>query len=133
MSILGPTWRIQVYNGSGATSGAITVKGKRWKPNSSDGRADYEDTEQTFFNVASLANATYSSGSAISNDATTEGYYGVALSISITGSTATGEYRVYLQRSTNGGTTWPDNAGGDLVGVFEVTASTTEKFDVVMQ
>jgi len=124
--MLGPHWRVQVYNGTGAVSGAITVKGLRWKPNATDGSKAFEGTEQTFLTAVSLASVTWVSGTSISNIAVGEGYYGASLRIEITGGTAAGDYTVILQHSTDGGVTWPNNGEGVLLGVFNVAASTAE-------
>ena len=128
--MLGAYFRIQVKNTSGATSGAVTVKGKRWKPSSTDGSYEAESTEQTFLNAASIASGGFANGTAFDNTATGTGYYGASLSVSITGGTAAGDYEVWLQHSTDAGVTWPADGEGILLGVFNVAASTTKIFDI---
>ncbi len=127
--MLGANWRIVVKNATGATSGAVSVKGKRWKPNSS-GEYDPENTEQTFFSVSTITSGSYSTGSGVSNDAAGENYYGATMAVSITNGTSAGDYEVWLQTSTDGGTTWPNNGAGTLLGVFNVAASSTGTFDI---
>jgi hypothetical protein len=128
MTALAANWRIQVKNATGQTSGAVSIKGKRWKPGSS-GEIDHEDTEQTFLSVASIASGAFAAPSnpGISNDGTGEGYHGVQLSISITNGSSAGNYEIYLQHSSDGGTTWPDDGEGELIGVIAVDVSATKK------
>lgn len=128
MTALAANWRIQVKNATGATSGAVSAKGKRWKPGIS-GEIDHEDTEQTFLSVASIASGAFAAPSnpGISNDGAGEGYYGAQLSISITNGSSAGNYEIYLQHSSDGGTTWPDDGEGELIGVIAVDVSATKK------
>jgi hypothetical protein len=127
MTVLAAHWRIQVKNATGATSGAVSVKGKRWKPGIS-GEIDHEDTEQTFLSVASIASGAFAAPSnpGISNDGAGEGYHGVQLSVSIANGSSAGNYELYLQHSSDGGTTWPSDGEGELIATVNVGASATK-------
>lgn len=127
MSALGNYWRIQVKNATAATSSATasTVKGKRWKPGTS-GEADYEASEQTFFSGGSIAAGGYGTGSAFDNDSSA-GYYGMAGLITIVNGTAAGNYEVRIQQSSDSGTTWPDDGGGELIATVYAGVSSTAK------
>jgi hypothetical protein len=131
VTALAANWRIQIKNSTGATSGAVSVKGKRWVPGSS-GEINFEDSEQTFASDTTIASGAYLSGSSISNDGVGEGYHGVQLSISITNGSSAGNYELYLQHSSDGGTTWPDAGEGELIGVVNVGASATKKTSLVI-
>jgi hypothetical protein len=41
-------------------------------------------------------------------------------------SSATGTVTVFLQRSTDSGTTWPSNGQGEVVGSYYFSASSTD-------
>lgn len=126
MSALGPYWRITLKNATGATGSATasTIKGKRWKPDANGG-VDWDDTEQSFVSVSSLGSGSYSNGTSFSNDAAGEHYWGVTLAFHIVNGTSAGNWEVWLQHSTDGGTTWPTNGQGELVHVVYAGASAT--------
>lgn len=128
MSALGNTWRFHVKNATGGVSSATasTIKGKRWKPGSA-GEADYEASEQTLFSNGSIASGGYANGSANDNDVSGAGYYGLAGLITIVNGSSAGYYEIYIQQSSDGGTTWPDNGQGELVAVVYAAASATVK------
>jgi hypothetical protein len=125
MTALAAHWRIQVKNATGATSGAVSVKGKRWKPGAS-GEIDHETSEQTFATAASINSGAYLTGSTIGNDGAGEGYHGVQLSVSIANGSSAGNYELYLQHSSDGGTTWPSDGEGELIATVNVGASATK-------
>jgi len=127
MSALGNYWRIQVKNATGATSSATatTIKAKRWKPGAS-GEADYEASEQTLFSGGSIASGGYGTGPAFDNDSSA-GYYGMAGLATIVNGTSAGNYEVRIQQSSDGGTTWPDDGGGELICTVYAGVSSTAK------
>ena len=131
MSALGGYWRFQVKNGTGGTgsSTASTIKMQRWKPDSA-GAADYE-TEQTAFSQGSIGSGSYSNGTAYDNDASNGyGYHGLSASIKIVNGSSAGNWYVYLQLSTDGGTSWGDNGTGEPIAVVVCAASATVKTTV---
>lgn len=127
MSALGNYWRFQIKNATGAASSstASTIKGERWKPGS-NGEADYEGSEQTFFSSGSISSGGVASGTAYDNDSSA-GYLGLAGLITIVNGTSAGFYEAYIQQSPDGGTTWPDDGAGELVAVIYAGASATVK------
>lgn len=111
MSALGKTWRLVADNRSGVAlaAGGIVAKYRRWKFDSS-GIYTPEASEQSITLAASLANASTAASSSITNDASGEFYLGADFRLEYAGlaSASTGSVSVFLQTSTDGGTTWPD-------------------------
>jgi hypothetical protein len=125
---LGRNYRFTVLNSCGQTlaSGAIVIKARRWYFDSS-GVQTWEGSEATLDTSGStLATGSYFNGTAQDNTAPTRPYLGGTFKISITAPTsANGPITVWLQRSTDGGTSWPDNGLGTVAKVFAATAATT--------
>lgn len=120
MSALGRHWRIQIKNATGGTSGAITVDLRRWKPGSS-GEKSFEASEQAAIDIASLSSGGYSNSSTFDNSS--DGYWGFNGTVAITNGSSAGNYELYVQTSTDGGTTWPSDGEGELIDTFYRTAS----------
>lgn len=117
--MIGKTFRFVVDNRTGVAlaSGGVVVKYRRWKFDSS-GVLTYEASEQSATIGASLASNTTATGSTITNDASGEFYLGMDLRFEYTGlaSSGSGSVFVYLQVSTDGGTTWADTTSGAVQG-----------------
>ncbi len=124
--MLGRTYRIQVLNSCGQTlaSSSITVTARRWNFNSS-GTATWEGSETTVWSGNStITTGSYASSGSVDNS--TNAYLGGTFKIAVTTpASASGLITFYLQRSTDGGSTWPDNGNGQVLRVFSVAASTT--------
>lgn len=130
MSALGPSFRFVVDNRSGVAlaAGGVVIKYKRSKFDSS-GTWTPETTEQTVTVGTSLANGTSATSSAIDN--ASSGLYHLMMDMRLEyaglASSSTGTVAVYLQTSTDGGTTWPDSTTnavqGRLVNAMSWSAS----------
>lgn len=119
MSALGKTYRWQVYNGTGV-SVTCTVKTREWKFTSSD--IAYAGSETNQINAVSVATLSYSNSSTVDNST----LLNLGADVTVTfapGASATGTVALYLQKSTDDGTTWPSNGQGIFVGSIAFTAS----------
>ncbi len=126
MSALGPYWRLVVDNRSGVAlaAGGVVVKYRRAKFDSS-GVYTPEASEQTVTIGTSLANGSTATGTAVDNNSTGLYYLMADFRIEYAGlaSSSTGTVSVYLQTSTDGGTTWPDTTTNAVQGRPVHTAS----------
>lgn len=119
--MLGHWYRYQVYNGTGVSVTA-TVKDRRWKWASDGARTDA--AESTPINAASVGAGAYGVSSNVDNSA--DKYLGAHLTVTFApASSATGTVALYLQRSTDGGATWPADGQGVLIGSITFAASST--------
>ncbi len=117
--MLGPNYRYVAYNDAGVNV-TITVKGKPWKMASDGSRTD--GSESTRINAASVADGAYQSSSGIDNSS--DKYLGEKLTVTLTPSaSATGPVAIFLQESTDGGTTWPSDGEGVPVATYYFNAS----------
>lgn len=114
MSAIGlpATYRFLVENKTGATLAPNSVKvlAKRDKFDSS-GVPVYEASQATLLdNGSTIANNTFLAGATVDN--TTDKYLSgdFLFVVDTTGLTPSGDVVLYVQRSTDGGTTWGDNA-----------------------
>jgi hypothetical protein len=128
--VLGRTYRFVVLNNMGAAfaSGAIVIKARRWNFNSS-GVQTWEASEASVLSSTSLTgNAAYNKDCA-AVDNSTNAYLGGEFEVKATtpasGTSATGSVTVYIENSTDGGTTWPDDGQGDVVAVISTIANAT--------
>lgn len=134
--MLGPTYRIQVLNESGqaingAGSGDVTVKAKRHKWPS--GVYTLEGSEAELLNIsASLADGAVASGT--TQDNTSNLYEGGTFECEVVhdNASANGPVTILLQRSTDGGTTWPDDGAGDVLTVFDFSTNETKRHVVTL-
>lgn len=126
MSVLGETYRYQVYNGTGV-SVTCTVKHEPFKY-ASDGALTFT-AESTQINGVSVATVSYSNSSTIDNS-TAKNLGAHVTFTAAPGASATGTVTVYLQTSTDGGTTWPSNGRGRPIGSHTFNASSTSQTDV---
>lgn len=129
--MLGETFRFQVLNETGQTinvgSGGDVVINTKLSKFDSNGALSFDvETEQ--FNLSSnLTDGSYSSGSAIDNS--TDKWLGGDVEITVTTDNASsaGDVSIFLQRSTDGGTTWPSDGEGIPIAVFTFTTNETQR------
>ena len=120
--MLGTYFRYQVYNGTGVTV-TVTIDEIRWKF-ASDGSLTFS-AEQTPISASGISTLSYGNSSGIPNSS--DKYIGAHLTVLFdVASSATGLVSVFLQRSTDGGTTWPSDGQGELVGAYYFNASSTD-------
>lgn len=120
--MLGDYFRYQVYNGTGVTV-TVTIDEKRWKFGS-DGSLTFS-AEQTPISASGVTTLSYGNSSGINN--ASDKYIGAHLTVLFdVASSATGQVVVFLQRSTDAGTTWPSDGQGELVGAYYFNASSTD-------
>lgn len=128
--MLGHWYRLQIQNGTGV-SVTCTVTMRRWKFGS-DGSITW-DTEQTVFSAVSVSTGAFSSATA--SDNSTDKWLGAHFTVTFApGSSATGSLALRLQRSTDAGTTWPDNGRGThLAGAYFSSSSTAVKETAILR
>ena len=123
--MLGRTYRFVVLNSLGQTIAAsgIVIKARRW--NFVSGTQTWEAAEAAIDSSSgTTANAAYFTGTTVDNS--TNAYLGGTFQLKIVApSSSSGTVTVYLQQSTDGGTTWPDNGNGQIVNVFNITTAGT--------
>lgn len=125
MSALGHTYRWQVYNGTGVTV-TTTLKARQGKYGS-DGAFAWA-AESTPISAVGVSTLSYSNSSPIDNSADKYTQAEVTLSATPASAPAAGTtLALYLQRSTDGGTTWPENGAGALVAAITFAAATTTR------
>lgn len=124
--MLGHTYRFQAKNETGV-SVDVTVKGRRYKF-ASDGSLSF-DAESTEASAAGIANGAVGNGA--TRDNSSDKWLGgkfVAAAVAASGSPS-GNVTIYFQRSTDGGTTWPDDEEGVQVATIPFTATGTKRHD----
>jgi hypothetical protein len=123
MSALGEHYRYQVYNGTGV-SVTCTVKHEPFKY-ASDGALSFT-AEATQINAVSVGTLAYSNSSTI-NNGTAKNLGAHVTFTAAPGASATGTVSLFLQRSTDGGTTWPSNGlGTQVAGITFASSSTSQ-------
>lgn len=117
--MLGHHWRLRASN---TQNQAITVTVKaRYFRFASDGSLEWS-AEQTLINAVSVSATTGTTvSSTVPND--TDKYLGAELTVSMTAASAVtdsagGSVTCSLERSTDGGTTWPTQDKGSPVGSY---------------
>lgn len=123
MSALGEHYRWQVYNGTGV-SVTCTVKEEAFRY-ASDGSLSFT-AEATQINAVSVSTASYSNSGAI-NNSTAKNLGAYVTFTAAPSASATGTVTLFLQRSTDSGTTWPSNGLGIPVGSITFSASSTSQ------
>lgn len=119
--MLGTAYRYQIYNGTGV-SVTMTVKQKQFKFDT-DGSL-LTSTEGTPISAVSVGTLAYSNSSLIDNSSNK--YLGANITwTAAPGASATGNVSLFLQRSTDGGTTWPSDGRGEFVSGIGFSASST--------
>jgi hypothetical protein len=122
--MLGHTWRLRASNTQNQAI-TVTVKARYWKF-ASDGFIAWS-TEQTLINAASVAATTGTTASS-TVDNSTDKYLGMTITGSYTAAVTTngtGAVTLTLERSTDGGTTWPTQDRGVFVGAETIVAGDT--------
>lgn len=120
--MLGATYRVSAVNNQGA-SVTVTTKVKRRKF-ASDGSLTIESSEATLQSSVSVGAAGSSASSTVDN--TTDKYLFAEFEFTVV-ATSTGLVVLKLQRSVDGGTTWPDAGQGQTIGSINFTASGTRR------
>lgn len=122
MSALGNQYRWQVYNGTGVTV-TVTLDILLWKFGT-DGSITFS-AESTPISASALTTATYGNSSTVNNSS--DKYLGAQITALFdVPSSATGAVSVFLQQSTDAGSTWPSDGQGLLVGSYYFNASSTD-------
>lgn len=123
--MLGRNYRFQALNGAGS-SVDVTVKARRWKFASDGSRTD--DTEATPMSAQTVGAGAYGNSSGIDNSS--DKWLGADLVVTFAPSASiTGTVTLYLQHSTDGGSTWPSDGLGLQLGshTFNASASSVTK------
>lgn len=128
MSQLGHAYRFVVENKTGQTlaANAVKVYGRRWKF-ATDGALTLEAGEATLMdNGSTIGTGAFASGTTVDNS--TDKYLGGDFIFSVTApASSNGDVVLYLQRSTDGGTRWPDDANyAKRVQILNFTTSGTK-------
>lgn len=131
--MLGSHYRFQAKNATGQTitASSITVRTRRDKYGS-DGSLTLEATEATVLSSGStLANAAFLSGTTVDN--TTDKWLGGTFIFAVTApASAAGDVTLWLQHSTDGGTTWPDDGTGIQVANLTFATSGTKRAEFLL-
>lgn len=117
--MLGHTYRYQVQNGTGV-SVTCTVKCRDFKFASDGSRTD--EAETTPISAVSVATATFSNSGTIDNSTTKDLGTDILFSATL-GASGGGTVSLFLQRSTDGGATWPANGQGQWLAVISFPAA----------
>lgn len=110
--ILGRNWRIGAYNSTGVTCNVVvTMRPFKF---GTDGALTPAASELSAYSNASLATTVYSAGTNQDNSSALN--LGADILVTVTPSgTADGAVTIYLEHSTDGGTTWPSSRGGQAI------------------
>jgi hypothetical protein len=122
MSALGHTYRIRASNTQNQAI-TVVVKARAWKF-ASDGSLTFA-SESTPISSTSLSASTGTTTSS-TIDNSSDKYLGMNITASFTAASATngsGTVALFLERSTDGGTTWPTAGQGVMIGAYTVTAA----------
>jgi photosystem II stability/assembly factor-like uncharacterized protein len=121
--MLGRNYRFSVNNGtSAAVEVAVVINVRKWKFDSSGALVYSAEAEE--FNEANISVSTTAWTEDTAIDNSTDLYMGADLEIVITPEASiTGSVSVQIQRSTDGGTTWPDDGQGETVASHYFSAS----------
>lgn len=134
--MLPTTYRIQAVNNTGVAltaSDVITIKAKRWNLSTTGTRV--AESAEALLTAAGAGNS-LASGDVVNTatqDNSTLGWFGGDFSLLASVNTATpnGTVDFYLQASTDAGTTWPNNAAGELIRSIAFTAVGTKNRQVI--
>ena len=118
--MLGKTYRWQTYNGTGVTL-TVTSSEELWKY-ATDGSITFGAAVDRI-SAASVGTLAYSSSASIDN-ATVKNQGAHGLLQATSAASATGECALFLQRSDDGGTTWPSDGAGEKVASIWFNAFT---------
>jgi hypothetical protein len=121
--MLGRNFRFSVNN-QGGVNVDVTIQARQWKFDSSGALVYAAEVE--VFNETAIANSTTAWTEDTAIDNSTNLYIGADLEIVITpAASATGTVTVQIQKSTDSGTTWPDDGNGEFVAGHYFSASAT--------
>lgn len=121
--MLGQYWRLSVNNQTGVNVDVV-IQALPWKFTS--GALAYGSETEVFNETAIASSATAWTEESTGVNNSSDLYLGADLEILITPSaSATGTVSVQIQRSTDGGTTWPDDGLGEPVVAHYFDASST--------
>lgn len=145
--MLGRHWRFRIVNNTGATiqfsaddaNNTFTIDGRSYLIDPSTGKISWESSEQTVFadptsdlsDGASLAGAT--------QDNSSDGYTGFkGIATLLTDAAVDGQIDIYLEESTDGGSTWPSDAADfqadeDLIHVAALFCDTNDDRSVNLE
>lgn len=122
--MLGRNYRFSVNNQTGVNVD-VTIQRRAWKFGS-DGSITFESSETEVFNETAIASSASAWTEDTAIDNSSDKYIGADLEVVITpASSATGTVTVQIQRSTDGGTTWPSDGLGEQVTAHTFAASST--------
>lgn len=102
-------YRLTAYNNSGAAVD-VTVTARRWKFDS-NGAVSFEGSEATLLSATSVSDGTLATPGS-GEDNTTDAYIGMDGVMSLANGTGTGIVTLFLEPSTDGGTSWPSSQDG---------------------
>lgn len=120
--MLGHTYRYQVYNSSAVTI-AVTLKSRPFKFASDGSRTDA--AEATHFTAQNVAAGAYGTMAAPVDNASVKNLFDRLVLTGAPTAPANGVLQLFLQHSTDGGTTWPSDGRGILVGSIGYIGSST--------
>ncbi len=120
--MLGAYYRLVAVNEQGA-SVTVTAKIKRRKFGT-DGSLTLEAAPVTLLNAVSIPLSSTTSSTGVDNG--TDKYLFAEIEFTVV-ATSTGLVSLYLSRSVDGGTTYPDAGKGQLIGAINFTASGTQR------
>lgn len=125
--MLGRNYRFSVNNALGVNV-TVTIQARRWKL-ASDGSITF-DSEAEVFNETGIASSSTAWTEDTAIDNSDDKWFGADLEIVVTPasaytSSATTVVSVQIQRSTDGGTTWPDDGRGETIFRVAGPGSTT--------
>ena len=126
--MLAHTYRFTLRNECGQTlaqnNATVTARKFKWSAGTKSYDAS-EDTDYTMDDAGGLADGSYDNGSTVDNSSDLWDGGDFVLSITAPAS-ASGEFYLYYDVSTDGGTDWPTNGYGRLVAVIAFTSSGTK-------
>ncbi len=123
-------YRFKIQNALGQTitqDNGITVKARRVKLDS-NGALSFESSEATILDngTTDVTASSYFAGTA--QDNSTDKWLGGDFEFTVTAPvSSSGDVRLFLERSTDGGTDWDDDGLGQIVAVLTFTTSGTKR------
>lgn len=123
--MLGRNFRFSVNNQTGVAVG-VTIQARQWKFDSSGALVYAAEVE--VFNETGIASSTTAWTEDAAVDNSTNLYIGADLEVIVTPSgSATGVVLVQIQRSTDGGITWPSDGEGETVAAVDFVADSSAR------
>ena len=129
--MLQKTYRFSYKNATGVAFGAtddVVIKARRWNFNSSG--AFTPESAEAILTTAGAGNSLANNGwiNCITQDNTTVGWFGGEFLVTATVSTATpnGNVEIWMDFSTDGGTTWNDNGSSRFITALKFTVTGTQ-------